>query len=254
MYDEVKEIELASLVRYRHALKASSAFKNEMVEGTGGSIPHAANITSENMMRISAQTWKNVWNSIVSKCDPGIGVTDKGSADSSSANPSPLDWLISMTDSYQMTVLLLENANIPLCNNVPTSRRDLFPNRRRLQRTMTKAAMAPMITIASPVTSPATHVRFLVDIFPSALDVADAEEPELVLRNVVLLEDDTAVEEADGVPDELCPGRQESMQLMTSHAETDLHYVPTGRSTVQSSRITRFVVSIGRCPEMLWGL
>lgn len=118
---------------------------------------------------------------------------DKGSPDSSSADPSPLDWLIS------------------LCNNVPTSRRDLFPNRRRLQRTTKKAAMAPMITIASPVTSPATHVRFLVDIFPSALDVADAEELELVLRNVVLLEDDTAVEEADGVPDELCPGRQESV-------------------------------------------
>lgn len=132
-------------------------------------------------------------------CSPdACAFENMGSADSSSTDPSSLDWLVSMTDSYQLTVLLLETADIPLCNSVPTSRRDLFHNRRCRQRTMKKTTIAPMITIASPATSPATHVRFLVEVSVSALDVADAGELELVVLNV-LFEDDNVVEEADGV-------------------------------------------------------
>jgi len=53
-YDEVKEMELSLVVRYWNFLKASAAFKEKMVEVTSGSIPHAADIISEIMLRVSA--------------------------------------------------------------------------------------------------------------------------------------------------------------------------------------------------------
>lgn len=54
-YTEVKEMELALVVRYWHSLKASSAFKDKMVEVTSGTVPHAAEIISEIMLRVSVQ-------------------------------------------------------------------------------------------------------------------------------------------------------------------------------------------------------
>ena len=54
-YDEVKEMELALVVQYWDALKASAAFKRKMVEVTNGSVPHAADVISEIMLRVSAR-------------------------------------------------------------------------------------------------------------------------------------------------------------------------------------------------------
>lgn len=103
--------------------------------------------------------------------------------------------------------------------------------------------MTPMITAASPTTSPATHAKFRAGLFPSALATAgvfDAEGSELalallemalallemvfvlpevmlvllgmrlVLLDIILAEDDTEMGKADEVPVELLPVRQES--------------------------------------------
>ncbi|PCH34162.1 hypothetical protein WOLCODRAFT_135535 [Wolfiporia cocos MD-104 SS10] len=54
-YAEVKEMELALVVQYWDILKSSSAFKEKMVEVTSGKVPHAAEILSEIMLRVSAK-------------------------------------------------------------------------------------------------------------------------------------------------------------------------------------------------------
>ncbi|CCM03801.1 uncharacterized protein FIBRA_05949 [Fibroporia radiculosa] len=54
-YEEIKEMELALVVRYWSLLKSSAAFKDKMVQVTSGRVPFAADIISEIMLRVSAK-------------------------------------------------------------------------------------------------------------------------------------------------------------------------------------------------------
>ncbi|KZT72897.1 hypothetical protein DAEQUDRAFT_722528 [Daedalea quercina L-15889] len=53
-YPEIKQLTLRSVVRYWDTLAASAAFRSKMVEVTSGRVPHAADVISEIMVRVSA--------------------------------------------------------------------------------------------------------------------------------------------------------------------------------------------------------
>jgi len=53
-YPEIKQLTLRSVVRYWDTLAASPAFRSKMVEVTSGRVPHAADVISEIMVRVSA--------------------------------------------------------------------------------------------------------------------------------------------------------------------------------------------------------
>ncbi|TFY61963.1 hypothetical protein EVJ58_g4173 [Rhodofomes roseus] len=53
-YPEIKQLTLRSVVRHWDTLAASPAFRSKMVEVTSGRVPHAADVISEIMVRVSA--------------------------------------------------------------------------------------------------------------------------------------------------------------------------------------------------------
>ncbi|EPT03513.1 hypothetical protein FOMPIDRAFT_1115879 [Fomitopsis schrenkii] len=53
-YPEIKQLTLRSVVRYWDTLATSAAFRSKMVEVTSGRVPHAADVISEIMVRVSA--------------------------------------------------------------------------------------------------------------------------------------------------------------------------------------------------------